>query len=83
MFRAIEAAGYVPGKDIAIAMDCAASEFFNKDTSKYDLVKSKGGTKTSSEMIDWLEELVNKYPIVSIEDGLSESDWNGWRKINR
>ncbi|HOB26240.1 MAG TPA: phosphopyruvate hydratase [Bacilli bacterium] len=79
--RAIEAAGYVPGKDIAIAMDCAASEFFNKDTYKYDLVKSKGGTKTSSEMIDWLEELVNKYPIVSIEDGLSESDWNGWKEL--
>ncbi len=79
--RAIEAAGYVPGKDIAIAMDCAASEFFNKDTHKYDLVKSKGGTKTSSEMIDWLEELVNKYPIVSIEDGLSESDWNGWKEL--
>ncbi|HQC84199.1 MAG TPA: phosphopyruvate hydratase, partial [Bacilli bacterium] len=79
--RAIEVAGYVPGKDIAIAMDCAASEFFNKDTYKYDLVKSKGGTKTSSEMIDWLEELVNKYPIVSIEDGLSESDWNGWKEL--
>ncbi|HPZ24018.1 MAG TPA: phosphopyruvate hydratase [Bacilli bacterium] len=79
--RAIEAAGYVPGKDIAIAMDCAASEFFNKDTYKYDLVKSKGGTKTSSEMIDWLEELVNKYPIVSIEDGLSESDWDGWKEL--
>jgi enolase len=79
--RAIEAAGYVPGKDIAIAMDCAASEFFNKDTHKYDLVKSKGGTKTSSEMIDWLEELVNKYPIVSIEDGLSESDWDGWKEL--
>src|SRR5574344_301034 len=81
IFRAIEAAGYVPGKDIAIAMDCAASEFFNKDTHKYDLVKSKGGTKTSSEMIDWLEELVNKYPIVSIEDGLSESDWDGWKEL--
>ena len=77
--RAIEAAGYKPGEEIAIAMDVAASEFYNTETKMYELTHSKGGTKTTEEMIDWLEELVNKYPIVSIEDGLGEKDWDGWK----
>ena len=68
--EAIKRAGYEPGKDICIAMDVAASEFYNKETKMYDLVKSHGGSKTTDEMISWYEELVNKYPIVSIEDGL-------------
>lgn len=79
--EAIKRAGYEPGKDICIAMDVAASEFYNKETKMYDLVKSHGGSKTTDEMISWYEELVNKYPIVSIEDGLGERDWDGWKKL--
>ena len=81
--KAITKAGYEPGKDIFIAMDVAASEFYNTETKKYELKKSNGGEKTTSEMIDWLEELVNKYPIISIEDGLSEDDWDGWSELTR
>mgnify|MGYP004510634009 CR=1 FL=1 len=62
---------------VVIAMDVAASEFYNNETKKYELKKSNGGEKTTSEMIDWLGELVNKYPIISIENGLSEDDWDG------
>lgn len=79
--RAIEAAGYKPGEDVKIAMDVAASEFYNTETGMYDLKKSNGGSLTTDQMIDWLEELVNKYPIVSIEDGLGERDWDGWKKL--
>ena len=78
---AIEKAGYVPGKDICIAMDVAASEFHNKETGMYELKKSGRGSKTTDEMIDMLAEWVEKYPIVSIEDGLGESDWDGWKKL--
>lgn len=79
--EAIKKAGYVPGKDIFIAMDVAASEFYNEKTKTYDLVKSGQGSKTTDEMIDWFEKLVDKYPIVSIEDGLGEKDWEGWKKL--
>ena len=79
--RAIEAAGYKPGEEVKIAMDVAASEFYNPETKMYELKKSNGGSKTTDEMIDWLEELVNKYPIISIEDGLGERDWDGWKKL--
>ena len=79
--RAIEEAGYTPSKDFSIAMDVAASEFYNKDTGMYDLTKSNEGTKTTDEMIDYLIDLVNKYPIISIEDGLGERDWDGWKKF--
>lgn len=78
---AIEAAGYVPGKDIYIAMDVAASEFYNADTKNYDLVKSGQGTRTTDEMIDMYAGWVEKYPIISIEDGLGENDWDGWKKL--
>ncbi len=81
IMEAIEKAGYKPGEDICIAMDVAASEFYNPETKMYDLVKSNGGSKTTDEMIDWFEELVNKYPIISIEDGLGENDWEGWKKL--
>ena len=81
IMEAIKSAGYVPGKDICIAMDVAASEFYNKETKMYDLVKSQGGSKTTDEMIAWYEELVEKYPIISIEDGLGERDWEGWKKL--
>ena len=79
--KAIEKAGYTPGSDFFIAMDVAASEFYNKETKMYDLEKSKGGSKTTDEMIEWLEYLVNTYPIISIEDGLGERDWDGWKKL--
>ena len=78
--EAIKAAGYEPGKDVYIAMDCASSEFYNKEDGKYHL-EGEGTVKTEDEMIDWLEELVGKYPIISIEDGLDENDWEGWAKL--
>lgn len=80
---AIENAGYIPGKDISIAMDVAASEFYNKDTQSYELKKSNSGTKSTDEMIAWYSELIEKYPIISIEDPLSENDWDGWSKITK
>ncbi len=79
--EAITRAGYVPGEDICIAMDVAASEFYNTETKKYELKKSNGGEKTTDEMIEWFVELVQKYPIISIEDGLAENDWDGWKKL--
>ncbi len=79
--EAIKAAGYVPGEDICIAMDVAASEFHNKETGMYELKKSGGGTKTTDEMVEMYAEWVEKYPIVSIEDGLGESDWDGWKVL--
>ncbi len=79
--EAIKAAGYVPGTDICIAMDVAASEFHNKETGTYDLAKSGGGSKTKEEMIDMYVAWCDKYPIVSIEDGLGESDWDGWKVL--
>lgn len=78
--EAIKTAGYEPGKDVYIAMDCASSEFYNKEDGKYHL-DGEGTVKTEDEMIDWLEELVGKYPIISIEDGLDENDWEGWKKL--
>ncbi len=79
--EAIKAAGYVPGKDIALAMDVAASEFYDVDKKVYVFKKSTGETKTSDEMIDYYEALLAKYPIVSIEDGLGERDWDGWKRL--
>ncbi|MDR0806487.1 MAG: phosphopyruvate hydratase [Enterobacteriaceae bacterium] len=75
--EAVEKAGYVLGKDITLAMDCAASEFYNKETGNYEL-KGEGKTFTSNEFTHYLEELTKQYPIVSIEDGLNESDWDGF-----
>ena len=74
--QAIEKAGYKPGVDVAIAIDAAASSFF-KD-GKYILASEKDPERTSEEMIDFYEDLIGKYPIVSIEDGLDENDWSGW-----
>ncbi|MFC6276521.1 phosphopyruvate hydratase [Psittacicella hinzii] len=76
--EAVEKAGYVLGKDITLAMDCASSEFFNKETGNYEL-KGEGKTFTSHEFTKYLEELATKYPIISIEDGQDESDWDGWK----
>lgn len=75
--EAVEKAGYVLGKDITLAMDCAASEFFEEATGNYNL-KGEGKTLTSQEFTHYLEDLTKQYPIVSIEDGLNESDWDGF-----
>lgn len=78
ILSAVEKAGYVPGKDIVLALDCASSEFY-KD-GHYALT-AEGLNLTSAEFADYLAELVNKYPIVSIEDGMSEHDWDGWKLL--
>ncbi|WP_409420874.1 phosphopyruvate hydratase [Pseudaeromonas sp. ZJS20] len=75
--EAVAAAGYVLGKDVTLAMDCASSEFYNKDTGNYEL-KGEGKTFTKQEFTDYLADLTTKYPIVSIEDGQDESDWEGF-----
>jgi enolase len=80
IMQAIEAAGYIPGKDIFIAIDSAASSFY-KD-GKYVLA-AENKSYSAIEMIDYYENLVNKYPIVSIEDGLAEDDWDGWVALNQ
>ena len=80
IMEAIAAAGYKAGDDIKIAMDVASSEFFNKETGKYDLA-GEGKSLTADEMIDMYEGFLNKYPIVSIEDGLDENDWDGYKKM--
>ena len=74
IIAAIKAAGYEPGKDVMIAMDCASSEFYHDGI--YDYTK-----RTADEQIDYVEKLINEYPIDSIEDGMSENDWEGWRKL--
>ncbi len=79
--KAITKAGYVPGKDIYIAMDPASSEFYDTESKTYNL-KGEGKTLTSDEMIAYYENLISKYPIVSIEDALSEQDWEGFAKFN-
>ncbi|HOJ44426.1 MAG TPA: phosphopyruvate hydratase [Bacilli bacterium] len=79
--EAIKKAGYEPGKDVFIALDVAASEFYDEDKKVYDLKKSKEGIKTTDEMIAWYERLITKFPIISIEDGLGEKDWDGWEKM--
>ena len=77
---AIEAAGYKPGEDISIAMDIASSEFYKN--GMYQL-KTTGETKTSEEMIEWYAWILDNYPVVSIEDGLSENDWDGWKSLTK
>lgn len=75
IINAIKSAGYKPGSDIGIGLDCAASEFYKN--KKY-ILKSENRKLTAEKMIDYYEELIDKYPILSIEDGLAEQDWNGW-----
>lgn len=82
IISAIKAAGYEPGKDIMIGMDCASSEFYKNGIYDYTIFEGeKGKKRTSNEQIDYLEELINKYPIDSIEDGMNENDWDGWKKL--
>ena len=80
IMEAINKAGYVPGKDVNIAIDVAASEFYDKETGKYNLV-GEGRSLTTDELIDFYIELVTKYPIISIEDPVDENDWEGFSKI--
>ncbi|MBQ3459668.1 MAG: phosphopyruvate hydratase [Solobacterium sp.] len=79
--EAVKAAGFELGKDICFAMDLAASEFYNPETGLYELSKSGQGNKTSEEMIDMIEDWTKKYPLISVEDGLAENDWDGWKKL--
>jgi enolase len=79
VLAAIESAGYKPGKDIYIAMDAASTEFYNEKTKLYHFHKSSGKKLKSEEMVAYWESWVKKYPIVSIEDGMAEDDWKGWK----
>jgi len=82
IMAAIKAAGYEPGKDVKIGMDCASSEFYKNGVYDYTIFESeKGKKRTADEQIDYMEYLINKYPIDSIEDGMSENDWDGWKKL--
>lgn len=81
VLQSIEKAGYVPGDDFYIAMDAAASEFYDRENKVYHFAESDGRKLSSDEMIGYWEEWVNKYPIFSIEDGLDEDDWDGWTKL--
>lgn len=83
ILKAIESAGYKAGQDLTIALDCAASEFYVE--GMYDYTKfegSKGAKRNSKEQVDYIEELINKYPIDSVEDGMAEGDWEGWALLN-
>ncbi|PTI89739.1 phosphopyruvate hydratase, partial [Mammaliicoccus vitulinus] len=80
ILEAIKAVGLEPGKDVFLGFDCAASEFFENGVYDYAKFEGENGAKRSSEeQVDFLEELVNKYPIITIEDGMDENDWDGWK----
>ena len=81
VLRAIENAGYRPGEDVFVSMDAAASEFYNAEEGVYHFHQSTGDKLTSSEMVDYWADWVKKYPILSIEDGLDEDDWAGWKSM--
>lgn len=81
VLKAIESAGYKPGTDIWLAIDAASSEFYDTKTKKYHLKKSSGEKLTASQMVDFWNEWVKKYPIISIEDGMAEDDWEGWKLL--
>lgn len=81
VLQAIEKAGYRPGEDLFIAMDAASSEFYNAEKQRYVLHKSTGDELTSAEMAAYWTDWANKYPILSIEDGMDEDDWDGWKAV--
>jgi enolase len=81
ILKAIENAGYRPGEDIFLAMDAASSEFYLKDEKVYHLKKSSGEKLSSADMVSLWKDWTSKYPIVSIEDGLDENDWDGWKQL--
>ncbi|TVR41475.1 MAG: phosphopyruvate hydratase [Bacteroidia bacterium] len=83
ILQAIETAGYQPGEDIFLTLDPAASEFFIKEEKVYHLHKSSGDKLTPAQMVDYWADWVNKYPIISIEDGMDEDDWEGWELITK
>ena len=82
ILEAIKAAGLEPGKDVFLGFDCASSEFYEDGIYNYAKFEGEGGAKrTSAEQVDYLESLVEKYPIISIEDGMDENDWDGWKLL--
>ena len=81
ILAAIEAAGYRPGEDVALALDCAATELYDRETGEYDFAGSGEGRKSSAELVEMYADWIDSYPIVSIEDGLDEDDWEGWRLL--
>ena len=81
LMEAISAAGYRPGDQIAIALDPASSEFYEKETRKYVFRKSDRSEKTSEQMVAFWSEWARQYPIISLEDGMAEDDWNGWKQL--
>jgi enolase len=83
ILEAMQQAGFSPGEDVAIALDPAASEFFDKEKGKYVFKKSDKSVKSSQEMVRFWSDWVRQYPIVSIEDGLAEDDWEGWSILTR
>jgi len=78
VIEAVEKAGFKPGHDMYIALDAASSEFYNAETGLYEFA-STGERRTSSEMVSYWSDWCKKYPLISIEDGLAEDDWNGWK----
>lgn len=82
ILEAVKKAGYEPDKDIKLALDVAASEFYDETSRKYKLT-GEGKEKTADEMIEYYENLIAKYPVISIEDGLAEDDWEGWAKLTQ
>ncbi|MEG2573429.1 MAG: phosphopyruvate hydratase, partial [Bacteroides sp.] len=84
ILEAVRIAGYIPLKDITIALDCASSEFYKDGIYDYTIFEGeKGKKRTAAEQVDYLEKLVDKYPIDSIEDGMSENDWAGWKLLTK
>ncbi len=83
IMQAISDAGYKAGKEIFLGMDVASSEFYDNKTKTYNLKRSGQGVKTSDELIAWYCDMVKKYPIITIEDGLAEDDWEGWAKLTK
>jgi enolase len=82
ILKAISEAGYKPGSDITIALDCAASEFYKDGMYNYSKFEGpKGSRRTSKEQVDFIEQLIKKYPIDSVEDGMAEGDWDGWKML--
>lgn len=81
ILQAIEKAGYKPQEDVLLALDPASSEFYNKETGLYEFKWSDGSKRSSDEMVDYWSEWIDKYPIISIEDGMQEDDWDGWMTL--
>lgn len=81
IIQAIEKAGYVPGKDVCIALDAASSEFYDEESKTYHFKWSTGEKLTSAQMVEFLKSWTEKYPIISIEDGMAETDWDGWKLL--